>query len=288
MLDVMDDIRSAGRKLWRGFGVSVVFALVGGGLWWWQERDYQQFYVWQGVPQARALDWKTLARGLRSDAYLVGWSDLRANPLWVTWRLENTQGSRLGERPDEFERDWRSLWPVTPDSYRNSGYDRGHLAPNYAIGKIYGVKAQHQTFRMTNISPQTPALNRKLWQRLEAAIMDSILPREGALWITAGPVFSGSIERLPNLIEIPDAFYKIIISPGSGLQAPRALAFLFPQQVRGDEPLDRFLVSIDRIESLTGLDFFHELPDDVEQRLEAQVVRDGWQVDSFSRTPSRY
>ncbi|MBK08700.1 MAG: endonuclease, partial [Cobetia sp.] len=50
----------------------------------------------------------------------------------------------------------------------------------------------------------------------------------------------------------------------------------------------RFLVSIDRIESLTGLDFFHELPDDVEQRLEAQVVRDGWQVDSFSRTPSRY
>ena len=33
-------------------------------------------------------------------------------------------------------------------------------------------------------------------ERLEAAIMDSILPREGALWITAGPVFSGSIERL--------------------------------------------------------------------------------------------
>lgn len=98
MLDVMDDIRSAGRKLWRGFGVSVVFALVGGGLWWWQERDYQQFYVWQGVPEARELDWKTLARGLRSDAYLVGWSDLRANPLWVTWRLENTQGSRLGKR----------------------------------------------------------------------------------------------------------------------------------------------------------------------------------------------
>lgn len=141
---------------------------------------------------------------------------------------------------------------------------------------------------MTNISPQTPALNRKLWQRLEAAIMDSILPREGALWITAGPVFTGSIERLPSLIEIPDAFYKIIVSPGGGRQAPRALAFLFPQQVKGDEPLDRFLVSIDRIESLTGLDFFHELPDDVEQRLEARVVRDGWQIDSFNRTPSRY
>ena len=288
MLGVMDEIRSAGRKLWRGLGVSLAFALVGSGLWWWQERDYQQFYTWQGVPEARQFDWKTFARALRSDAYLVGWSDLRANPLWVTWRLDHADISRQGKRPESFERDWRSLWPVSPDSYRGSGYDRGHLAPNYAIGKIYGLKAQEQTFRMTNISPQTPALNRKLWQRLEAAVMDNILPRKGALWITAGPVFTGSTERLSSLIEIPDAFYKIIVAPGDVQHPPRALAFLFPQQVRGDEPLDRFLVSIDRVEALTGLNFFHDLPDAVEQRLESQVRREGWKIESFNRTPSRY
>ncbi|SEM09640.1 DNA/RNA non-specific endonuclease [Halomonas caseinilytica] len=276
------------RRMMRRAGVAVLFAAVGSGLWYMQEREVRDRLSWMGVPTWAEVTPLSLHRVLRNDGYLLGWSDLRVSPLWVSYVLHEVENPHAGERPG-FRQDWRSLWPVTPDSYAHSGYDRGHLAPNYAIAVVHGRDAQRDTFLMSNMTPQRPDLNRRLWQRLEEVVIDRFVPRLGTLQVIAGPVFDddfldGMLNRV-GLVEVPEAFYKILVVPG---ERPRALAFLMPQDVNGDEPLDRFVVSIDEIEARTGLDFFPQLSPAAAESLEAGVATEGWGLEEVARLPGRF
>jgi len=255
-------------------------------VWWW--RPAQSF---AGVPQASEWQFNNWHRVLRNDGFLVGWSDWRGNPLWVTFRLTPIpEGAARLQRPSRFSHDWRSLNPLNHDTYTGSGYDRGHLAPNYAMSRLYGSTAQQQSFLMSNITPQRPRLNQKLWQRLEELEIDHFAPRFGELWVTTGPIFDDRITRLSSswLVEIPDAFYRIWVAPGRDGAAPKMLAFLVPQKVRGTEPLTRFVTKVDEIEDLTGLDFFSQLPDALEQQLEGQVASGEWDLAAVANRKPRF
>ncbi|HSH47336.1 MAG TPA: DNA/RNA non-specific endonuclease [Halomonas sp.] len=275
------------RQLRRRGAIALVFVVVGGGLWTYGERGIYDRMIWMGVPE-RGDSWLALHRVLRSDGYLVGWSDLRVSPLWVSYELTPVRYPDIAPRPD-FKQDWRTLWPVTPTSYRHSGYDRGHLAPNYAIAAVHGPSAQRATFLMSNMTPQKPDLNRRLWQRLEEAVMDHFVPRFGRLQVITGPVYAedfiaGALNRV-GFSEVPVAFYKILVVPG---ESPRALAFVMPQDVRGHEPLDRYVVSIDEVEALTGLNFMPQLDPTLEAALEAGVNTGGWALEKVSTLPGRF
>ncbi|WP_089707477.1 DNA/RNA non-specific endonuclease [Vreelandella arcis] len=270
-------------------GILVLFVSLVAVLWEYQGRQHQDAYTWQGVPTWEALSLTSFHRVLQNDGYLVGWSDVRVNPLWVSYQVAAVDDSRIGSRPD-FRPDWRTLWPVGTDSYSGSGYDRGHLAPNYAIAAVHGRSAQLDTFYMSNMTPQRPNLNRQLWQRLEEAVMDHFAPRFDRLQIITGPIFPepfmDNVFNRVGLIQVPEAFYKIIVAPHDS--APLALAFIMPQDVRGNEPLDDYLVSIDAIEAQTGLDFFPELNDAVESVLESEIRTEGWALEEVAKKPGRY
>ncbi|MCC5883760.1 MAG: DNA/RNA non-specific endonuclease [Halomonas sp.] len=272
----------------RQFGITLVFVLVGSGLWYSQEQEYRDQLSWMGVPTWESLTPLTVHRVLRNDGFLVGWSDVRVNPLWVSYLLHEVEDRRPGPRP-EFRRDWRTLWPIAADSYFGSGYDRGHLAPNYAIAVVHGREAQEQSFLMSNISPQRPDLNRRLWQRLEEVVIDHFVPRFGVVQVITGPVFPDrfmdNVMNRVGLVEIPEAFYKILVVPA---EEPMALAFIMPQEVSGNEPLGDYLVSIDEVEARTGLNFFPRLPEEVAEALEGEVVAEGWALEEVSRLPSRF
>ncbi|WP_245391728.1 DNA/RNA non-specific endonuclease [Salinicola aestuarinus] len=272
-------------KLFRSSKITLAFVVVISGLWYWHESDVRDQLVWMGVPDWQWNDWRGWNRVLRNDGYMVGWSDLRAMPLWAAYRLTPAGDARSQPRPDGFDKDWRSLWPITSGDYTGSGYDRGHLAPNYAMSVVHGRQAQLDSFLMTNITPQRPKLNRQLWQRLEEAVIDDFVPRFGVAWVITGPVFDDQWLHRVGFSQIPEAYYKVIVIPG---KTPRALAFLMPQEVNGREPLGRFLVSIDEIEARTGLDFFPLLSDDVERPLESRVQTEGWGMASVSTRPGRY
>ncbi len=249
--------------------------------------------TYMGLPEA--LDWKqplTWTRIFRNDGFMVGYSDIRGNPLWVIYQLEPIPDNAPSyERPRQFYADWRNLTHITPDTYSHSGYDRGHMAPNYAISRLYGRSAQLDTFLMTNITPQKPNLNRKLWQRLEEVEIDYFAKHVSTVWVITGPVFNSDIERLRSSfrVEIPDAFYKIYIVPSvKAGQLPKVLAFIVPQKVRGTEPLDRFLVTIDRVEKQTGLDFFHVIEDKLEKKLESSIEPEPWKLKAVAHLPPRY
>lgn len=276
------------RRQARRFGITLLFVLVASGLWYGQERQVRDQLVWMGVPEWQSPTLPSLHRVLRNEGFLVGWSDVRVNPLWVSYQLRAVEDPSAGPRPG-FRKDWRTLWPVGTDHYAGSGYDRGHMAPNYAIAAVHGREAQLDTFYMSNMSPQRPDLNRRLWQRLEEVVIDRFVPRFGEVQVITGPVFPerffDNVFNRVGLVEVPEAFYKIIAVPGD---KPRVLAFLMPQKVLGDEPLDAYLVSVDEIEGLTGLNFFPRLPDVVAEALEGEVITQGWALEEVARLPGRF
>lgn len=278
------------RRQGKRLGIAVLFVIVGTGLWEFQGRQHQDDYTWMGVPTWDGLHPTTFHRVLRNDGFLAGWSDIRANPLWVSYQVEAvSDDTRIGPRPN-FKADWRTLWPIGTDSYSGSGYDRGHLAPNYAIAAVHGRNAQVDTFLMSNMTPQRPNLNRQLWQRLEESVMDHFAPRFDRLQVITGPIFPerymDNVFNRVGFVEVPEAFYKIIVVPDE--EAPLALAFIMPQDVRGNEPLDDYLVTIDEIESRTGLNFFPDLAAEREAVLEGQLRTQGWALEEVARRPGRF
>ncbi|WP_294947157.1 DNA/RNA non-specific endonuclease [Sulfurivirga sp.] len=245
--------------------------------------------AWQGVPQSVRSDLTHLTTHvLRNPGFMLGYSEWKGAPLWVTYRLFRPErGYRVGRRPP-FRPDWRTLRHVTPDDYRHTGYDRGHMAPNYAIAKLYGPEAQRATFLMSNITPQRKRLNQKLWQRIEEAAIDHFTRQFESVWVVTGPIWDARPRYLGHTrLDIPDAFYKIFI----GLDRsghPHPLAFIVPQKVRGFEPLSRFVVTVDEVERRTGLDFFWRLPDAQEERLERRVEPYRFRLEAVNRRRPRY
>jgi len=248
--------------------------------------------LYQGAPQSiDAKNVNTWFRILRNHGFILGYSDLRGNPLWVEYALtpvaENTQPIK---RLHRFETDWRSINRVSQESYQKSGYDRGHMAPNYAMSHLYGRDGQADSFLMTNITPQKPKLNQQVWQHLEEAEIKHFAKLFGKVWVITGPVFSGTIERLSSdmMVEIPDAFYKIYMTEAAPDKPPIALAFLIPQTVNGKESLAQFVTNIDSIEAQTGIDFFAELDDRVESPVEAAIEPLPWGLQTAGKLPSQH
>ncbi len=219
-------------------------------------------------------------RLLSNVGYLAGYSDALGAPLWVAYRMGDiTPLPAAPERPDRFEVDRRTVARIGPDAYTGSGYDRGHLAPNYAIATRHGEVAQRETFLMSNIIPQRHGLNAGLWKQLEMRVATSYPARFGEVWVLAGPVFGASPERLAGRAgqvtpAIPEACFMIVIDESDG--RVRSLAFLFPQEPPTGAELAEFLTTIDEIERRTGLDFLAELEDVAETEVEARRAGRVW------------
>jgi len=272
-----------------------------GGVWYAHERLVARpAMAFEGIPIHQ--DWKTqlTTRVIRNEAFMVGYSETLGNPLWVKYQVLPKPDSlpRL-PRPDRFSQDWRSLrcWLHFPcvnhDDYTGTGYDRGHMAPNHAIATRYGQNAQHETFLMTNITPQLPNLNRRAWQRLEEIaanhFSDSL---KQPFWVVTGPIFDDKPRFLPGykMIAIPKAFYKIFIRQAEDpAEPPKVLAFIMPQELSGNEDLTDFLTSVRDIEQQTGLDFFHKLDDGVETYIETLIDPQSWAfTPSIANQRARY
>jgi len=159
--------------------------------------------------------------------------------------------------------DWRN--------YKGSGYDRGHLCP--AGDRRFSKQAYNETFYTSNISPQDRDFNAGVWNRLEQQIRQWA-KKYGTLFVVTGGVLEDGLEEIGEEdVDVPRYYYKIIARKES--DGIKAIGFL----ILGEEstkPIQRFAVPVDRIEQMTGIDFFEKLPDDTEVELESKVETDGW------------
>lgn len=208
--------------------------------------------------------------------YVLSYNEEHEQAEWVAYILtrENLE-KPWNKRSDNFIPDDRvNTGSATPNDYRGSGYDRGHLVP--AADMAYDPEAMEETFRMSNISPQSRNFNKGIWRELEELTRDWA-KKFNTLYVVTGPVLSQEPKGYigENEVSVPTAFFKVLLD----LEEPeqKAIAFLIPNQV-SFEPLYEFVTTVDRVEELTGIDFFPELmPDDLEQSLEADYNLDLWQ-----------
>ena len=136
------------------------------------------------------LDLGTLSRNgqlVDRTGYAFLYSEKHEQPLWVSYKMTKAEvQNKVARRRDNFR-----LAPVIKTGsailadYKGSGYDRGHLAP--AGDMAWSKEAMSESFFLTNMSPQAPALNRGMWRILEEQIRKWAL-KEQELYIMA-PLF---------------------------------------------------------------------------------------------------
>lgn len=223
--------------------------------------------IYAGLPKGR--DYEIL----ENRGFVVGYSESRRNPLWVAYKLGSKKFSSA-KRPSRFDVDDRTDVEVKHGDYTGSGFDRGHMAPNYAIATRFGIAAQKETFLMSNICPQKPKLNRQVWRYLEERIANHYSNQLEEIWVITGPIFDENITKLPSGVEVPDAFYKIVVDEKENHL--EVMAFIFDQDVSGKEKLRSFLTSVDEVEKRTGLDFYSDLKDSIEDEMESSVSSTLW------------
>lgn len=206
------------------------------------------------------------------NGYSLSYSEPHEQAEWVAYELKKSHLSNTNHKRPYFEIDkavktgaasWRN--------YKNSGYDRGHLCP--AGDRRYTKEAHDETFLTSNISPQEHEFNSGIWNRLEQKVRYWASKYDGVFVVTGG-VLNGEMKTIGTEdVAVPNQFYKVLIDNNTG--KPKTIAFLMPHQ-DSNKPLYEFVVSIDEIEVLTGIDFFPELDDAIENKLEASRSYKDW------------
>lgn len=208
--------------------------------------------------------------------YWVAWSPSLRVPLWSAYTVKPQKVVDVpDERPAGFKRDPRAKYSSNHADYTGSGYDRGHMAPNYVIATRYGREAQLETFYMSNIVPQKPDLNRHAWRLLEAKVADDLSALGEDIWVITGIVPNTDGALLPKGgIHIPQGFYKILATVRDGRLY--ALGIYMPQETPKSKHARYCFRSIDEIEAMTGIDFFTEISEARQAALESVEVTRFW------------
>jgi endonuclease G len=204
--------------------------------------------------------------------FILSYHETYEQAEWVAYTLKKehlTYDDR--ERPYYIEdpkvksksADWRN--------YRGSGFDRGHLCP--AGDRRFSEYAYNETFYTSNISPQDRDFNAGVWNRLEMQTR-AWCKRYGTLFVvTAGILENGLDEIGEEDVAVPRYFYKIVARGNE--KNIKIAAFLIPNY-ESQASLREFLVPVDKIEQLTGIDFFKQLPDSMEDGVEGKVDASAW------------
>lgn len=157
--------------------------------------------------------------------------------------------------------------------YEGFGYDRGHLAPSADFR--WSSKALSESYYYSNITPQTAEFNREKWAEIEDFLRSYVYDHpNSSLYIITAPVLSENmpvIAKSPNKIPIPYLHYKIAVD----LDKKTGIAFLLPQE-NLSYPIESYIVSIDSIEKITGIDYFSSLPEEDEILIESNSNYSKW------------
>ena len=149
-----------------------------------------------------------------------------------------------------------SIYQISDNSYKGSGFDRGHQAPDASV-RCWGNNAQFESYYFSNCTPQNPKLNRGIWKRIEAEIRN-LATMERPVYVITGPVFYKNL-RIRKIgqdeVAIPHAYF-CIISTFSSVDPFCIMSFIIENEEPMEDDMQNFeFCSVDYIESLTGFDF---------------------------------
>lgn len=212
--------------------------------------------------------------------FSLSYNESHEQSEWVYYHLTSSMINGSYERTDNFRTDTKvKTGSATKSDYYKSGYDRGHLAPAGDM-KISSI-SMSESFLLSNISPQNPSFNRGGWKKLESQVRSWVLS-EGDMYVVTGPIFSSNIGSIGyNRVTIPGYYYKIIYSKNKD----KMIGLVMPNtKITND--LKYYVKSVDYIESITGIDFFHQLEDEYENSLESKKNINDWIFNIVSKPSS--
>lgn len=201
--------------------------------------------------------------------WIGGFSPSRKLPLWVGYRLDKESLSRT-ERKDCWRPDPRleAGSMASLQDYKRSGYDRGHLVASVDVG--VSESAMASTYIVSNLTPQTPNLNRGAILNLEKAVREWA-EHHGELYVIIGPIFDNNGDMIADAkwsgpvigegkIPVPSHFFRIVLRASENGEIS-ALSFIHPNQPDVDRKasISEFQVDINSVERATGLEFFPSL-----------------------------
>lgn len=250
-------------------------------------------YEQDALPQTPA---SVTSQIIRHKAYSCSYNADYKIPNWSFYELLATETEGRLARSNDFQPD-----PNIPSressqltDYRGSGLDRGHMAPSMDFN--WDESIENESYYLSNMCPQDHEFNSGIWLDLEHQVR-RWARRDSAICVACGPILprkdkngklinpvTGNEYHITtigrNKVLVPEHFFKVILSPFG--DHPKAIGFIMPNENvlrrdgRGNAPIKDFAYNIDRVEEITGIDFFAILPDDVEDKVEKWYEKDDW------------
>lgn len=203
--------------------------------------------------------------------YTLAYSEDNEQAYWVYYELTPELINGTQSRTDDFRADPSvSTGSATLDDYKGSGYDRGHLCPAGDMG--LNKTSMSESFYLSNMSPQVPSFNRGIWSTMEDQVRKWTL-KYTKLYVVTGPIFKDNLGEIgADKVTVPGYYYKVLFDGKD-----KMIGFILPN-AKGTNTIDSYAVSVDNIESQTGIDFFPELDDQTEKRLESEIDTNNWSL----------
>jgi endonuclease G, mitochondrial len=219
--------------------------------------------------------------------YAVSYNRNIGRPNWVSWHLNSTW---IGSTPrqDDFRNDTTlpaGWYQVQATDYSGSGFDRGHNCPSG--DRTNSVANNSATFLMTNMMPQSPDNNQGPWEAFEAYCR-TLVSSGNELYIIAGGSGSGGTGSNGGVtttvasghVGVPSQTWKVVLvlpnASGDDVArvttSTRTIAVIMPniQGIRAND-WKSYRVSVNQVESLTGYDFFSNVPASIQSVIESTV-----------------
>ena len=220
--------------------------------------------------------------------YCIEWSLAKKAQRWSAFRWDRTNSGGYVKREDVFTEDYDipEVYRTTSSHYSGSGYTRGHILAS--ADRWNSLEANRQTFLYSNMQPQLYSFNGGIWATLEMKVRSW---NNDAFRDTLYVVKGGTIDNDSQILEyarkgtalqllVPKYFYMAILCKNKSTvnSGYKAIGFWMEHRSFYDDEKNvaPYIVSIDQLEGLTGIDFFCNLPDHVENEVEKAVMRNAW------------
>ena len=251
-------------------------------------------------PEAARLEFPKLKGGQiillvhrTNDKYGVNfcteWDIQKKSQRWSCYQMhQGNYGGNVGRYQEGYPYDdlldyanYFAMSDGTPfDPFWNSGYDHGHICPS--ADRQYSKEANRQTFFLTNMQPQRNVFNAGVWQQMEQQVRNwnRSTFRDTLYICKGGTIRDDQISRtLSNGLIVPKYFFMAVLCKNKS--GYKAMAFWiehkdkdsdYRKDNQGNYLLSPYVTNIRELETLTGIDFFCNLEDETEERVETLSV----------------
>ena len=201
----------------------------------------------------------------------------KRHPRFVCFTFDDITAGIAVNRTDAWAWDHEIPSKYSTESmFKNSGYDRGHLVASH--DRVYSREANMQTFYYSNMSPQLPSFNQKYWAKLEKQVQDwgrNKSFRDVLYVAKGGTIRDDQVEntKVKGRIVVPKYYWMAMVVKKGGTY--HGLAFwLEHKEWDMKTPMMTVAISIDELEKKLGFDLFHNFPDEIENKFEAEDPSD--------------